>query len=251
MISAAAAPAQKRDVRRRIAPFPALRAMLGQDLALWDGNPGAPVRFFVLDGAALALYGENAWLCGSPVSPEAWEELRDFLRFVGVRRLRCTAAAPAGWQEETSLCCCALPQKRPLPLATPPAGTRLDRQPPVGEVADFLFAEDRTRRDDFYAATCPALARGLARLWALRGPAGEMLSTVGAYALWEGEAYMAMGQTLAGQRGRGLGGWLIPALANELAAEGWQPTFLCKPKRRRFYERLGFLCKGEYKQYIL
>lgn len=251
MIQAVRTPAQKRHFQRCIQGYPALRTLLGQDLVLWADNPGAPVKLFVLAGGALAVEGRNAWLCGRPAPPDGWEELRSFLRFVEVERLRTAAPAPADWPKETAICCFALPARGSLPLPPSPGGVVLDRCLPVGAAADFLFGEKTPRRDDFYAATCPAAARGLARLWAARQADGKILCTVGAYAMQGGEAYMAMGQTLPERRGQGIGGWLIVSLANALAAEGWQVTFLCKPKRRRFYERLGFSCTREYYQYII
>ena len=38
-------------------------------------------------------------------------------------------------------------------------------------------------------------------------------------------------------------------MANTLAAEGWQPVFLCSPERVPFYTRLGFTRLGEYARY--
>ena len=52
-------------------------------------------------------------------------------------------------------------------------------------------------------------------------------------------------------RGQGIGGWLIPYLANELAGEGWTVTFLCAAERCRFYERLGFVLQKQYVKYKL
>jgi len=217
--------------------------MLGRDLLVWAENPGAPVRLFVLPGAALAVSGRHAWLCGAA---DDWEELSSFLRFVGVERLRSSSAAP--WRAEMPIYCYGLRPGRCLPLAEKPE-ERPDPAPPAGEVADFLFGEDRTRRDDFYAEICPALSRGMARLWALRDVDGGILTTVGAYALYDGEAYLAMGQTLPERRGQGMGGRLIARTANLLAAEGWQVSFLCKPARCSLYERLGFEQLKIYNQY--
>ena len=79
---------------------------------------------------------------------------------------------------------------------------------------------------------------------------GETLAcTVGAYALANGQAYMACGETAEPLRGRGIGGRLIVRLANELSAEGFQPVFLCAPERVHFYTRLGFEKLGEYARY--
>lgn len=79
-------------------------------------------------------------------------------------------------------------------------------------------------------------------------PAGSVFLP---YAMANGEAYMAMGETLPELRGRGIGGWLIPYLANELAGEGWTVTFLCAAERCRFYERLGFVLQKQYVKYKL
>ena len=68
----------------------------------------------------------------------------------------------------------------------------------------------------------------------------ETSSAVGAYALANGQAYMACGETVEALRGKGVGGRLIVEMANALAAEGWMPVFLCSPDRVHFYTRLGF-----------
>lgn len=249
MIAAVGTPAQKRQFQRCIAAWPGMRAQMARDLLLWAENPGAPVRLFLLPGGALTVSGGNAMLCGRPATPDDWQELAGFLHFVGVERLRSAAPAPAGWPVETPVYCYGLAAGRQLPAGEPPAGLALDRQPPVGQVADFLFGQDAAQRDGFYSETCSALARGMAQPWALRNGAGQIVSTVGVYARIGGEAYLAMGQTAPQLRGQGIGGWLIPALANALAAQGDEVTFLCKPKRGPFYTRLGFTLLREYKQY--
>ena len=75
---------------------------------------------------------------------------------------------------------------------------------------------------------------------------GQTLCTVGAYAVANGQAYMACGQTAEPMRGKGIGGRLIVQMANALAAEGEHPVFLCAPERVHFYTRLGFAKLGEY-----
>ncbi len=111
-----------------------------------------------------------------------------------------------------------------------------------------LFPARPARRDDFYSELCTKRSRGRARVWALWQ--GETLAcTVGAYALANGQAYMACGETTEPLRGRGIGGRLIVRLANELSAEGFQPVFLCTPERVHFYTRLGFEKLGEYARY--
>ena len=81
--------------------------------------------------------------------------------------------------------------------------------------------------------------RGKALVWALR-QGSETICKVGAYALANRQAYMACGQTARPLRGKGIGGRLIVQMANELAAKGEHPVFLCSPERVRFYTRLGF-----------
>lgn len=84
--------------------------------------------------------------------------------------------------------------------------------------------------------------------WALR-QGSETICTVGAYALANRQAYMACGQTAQPLRGKGIGGRLIVQMANELAAKGEHPVFLCSPERVHFYTRLGFEKLGEYARY--
>lgn len=161
--------------------------------------------------------------------------------------------APADWVRAKTHTVFGLAAGRALPL--PPvqeelwAALRWEKSPPAGPVADALFAhQGQARRDDFYSELCTKRSRGQARVWALYQ--GESLvCTVGAYALWNGQAYMACGQTDAALRGRGIGGRLIVQMANTLAAEGWQPVFLCSPERVPFYTRLGFTRLGEYARY--
>lgn len=142
---------------------------------------------------------------------------------------------------------------RQLPLGAAPAGLALDPAPRVAAVAALAFPgkENAARRDAFYSETCTAVAHGLARLWALCGPDGGIVSMVGAYAMVAGEAYLATGETVPERRGQGIGGWLIARAANALAAEGWRVTLLCEENRRRFYTRLGFAAAGSYPRYQL
>ena len=70
-------------------------------------------------------------------------------------------------------------------------------------------------------------------VWALQ-QGGQTLCTVGAYAVANGQAYMACGQTAEPLRGKGIGGRLIVQMANALVAEGKHPVFLCAPERVHF-----------------
>lgn len=231
-----------------IAGKPFFQSLLGRDLQLWADNPGAATKLYVLPRAALALSGRSAQLCG-PV--EDWEELTLFLRFAGVEKLLADRPAPLPLRDQLHLF--GLGAGQSLPLAAPPADLTLDKAPSIGAVAEMAFpgAENAARRDAFYSETCTAVAHGLARVWALRSADGCLVSMVGAYAMANGEAYLATGETVPERRGQGIGGWLIPALANALAAEGWQVTLLCEEKRCRFYTRLGFRPLGGYGQYRL
>ena len=58
------------------------------------------------------------------------------------------------------------------------------------------------------------------------------------------------GQTAQPLRGKGIGGRLIVQMANELAAKGEHPVFLCSPERVHFYTRLGFEKLAEYIRYV-
>ena len=100
----------------------------------------------------------------------------------------------------------------------------------------------------FTLSSAPKRSRGLARVWTLERE-GNIICTVGAYALANGQAYMACGETVEALRGKGVGGRLIVEMANALAAEGWMPVFLCSPERVHFYTRLGFEKIGEYARY--
>jgi GNAT superfamily N-acetyltransferase len=135
----------------------------------------------------------------------------------------------------------------------------LNRMPNAAAVAEQLFPVDdageqvaQERREGFYATLCTKRNRGAARVWTLEDKkSGEIVCTVGAYALYAGEAYLACGQTVEALRGRGIGGRLIAQMANELAAEGWRVSLLCTEERVHFYTRMGLtqtaqlvLCKA-------
>ena len=118
----------------------------------------------------------------------------------------------------------------------------------AGAVTLDLVAVASRNEDGFYSELCSKRSRGLARVWTLERE-GNIICTVGAYALANGQAYMACGETVEALRGKGVGGRLIVEMANALAAEGWMPVFLCSPERVHFYTRLGFEKMGEYARY--
>ena len=126
----------------------------------------------------------------------------------------------------------------------------LDAQPPAMTVAQALYPTDPARRDDAYSELCSKRSRGRAVVWALQ-QGGQTVCTVGAYAIANGQAYMACGQTAEPLRGKGIGGRLIVQMANALAAEGEHPVFLCAPERVHFYTRLGFAKLGEYVRFAV
>ena len=125
----------------------------------------------------------------------------------------------------------------------------LCREASAARVAEALYPADLTRQADFYSELCTKRSRGRAVAWTLE-QGSTVVCTVGAYALCNGQAYMACGQTAEPLRGKGIGGRLIVKMANSLAAEGLRPVFLCAPERVRFYTRLGFAKQAEYARYV-
>ena len=228
---------------------PVLGATLPLDLALFGKSQ--PWRFYAGPTLALELSGSTAWLAGH-ANPE---ELASFLAFCGCENAILDEAEcppPNGWQKAEMLTVFGLAPGRTLPL--PAAEEALweqlafDREPPALTVARALYPADTARQEDFYSELCSKRTRGKALVWALQ-QGSEMVCTVGAYALADGQAYMACGQTARPLRGKGIGGRLIVRMANELAAEGYRPVFLCSPERVPFYTRLGFAKLGEYAKY--
>lgn len=207
-----------------------------------------PSRFFAGPGLAMELDGGNAVMTGV-CDPE---ELASFLRLCGVTSLMTDGPAPAGWALERMHHLFALEPGGALALPAADealwASLALDREPRAGRVAEWLFPDRSQRRADFYSELCTKRCRGLARVWTLERD-GAIQATVGAYALYGGEAYMACGQVAGALRGRGIGGRLIVSMAGGLAAEGWRVSFLCAEERVRFYTRLGFAPRGVIARY--
>ena len=151
----------------------------------------------------------------------------------------------------------------PLPAVDEALWTQLTlcREASAARVAEALYPADLTRQADFYSELCTKRSRGRAAAWTLE-QGSTVVCTVGAYALCNGQAYMACGQTAQPLRGKGIGGGrgvlrggrdggrLIVEMANSLAAEGLRPVFLCAPERVRFYTRLGFAKQAEYARYV-
>ena len=247
--------AQVKDVKRRTRfanacrGLPVLDALLPLDCALF--RKSQPWRFYAGPTLALELSGSTAWLAGH-ANPD---ELAGFLNFCGCEAVVLDEAGcppPTGWKRAKTLSVFGLPPGRQLPL--PEADAALwqslekNTEPAAGKTAEMLFPDRPGKRDDFYSELCSKRSRGLARVWTLERE-GEIVCTVGAYALADGQAYMACGETAEALRGRGIGGRLIVGMANALSAEGWMPVFLCSPERVHFYTRLGFEKMGEYARY--
>lgn len=247
--------AQVKTPRQRQRFFNACREKLclgaTMPLALSLFGKSRPGRFFAGPTLALDVGGSTAWLAGH-ANPD---ELAGFLNFCGCEAVVLDEAGcppPTGWKRAKTLSVFGLPPGRQLPLTEADAALwqslEKNTEPAAGKTAEMLFPDRPGKRDDFYSELCSKRSRGLARVWTLERE-GEIVCTVGAYALADGQAYMACGETAEALRGRGIGGRLIVGMANALSAEGWMPVFLCSPERVHFYTRLGFERLGEYARY--
>ena len=213
--------AQVKDAKRRTRfanacrGLPVLDALLPLDCALF--RKSQPWRFYAGPTLALGLSGNTAW------------------------------------HKAETLTVFGLPQGGllPLPAVDEALWTQLNlcREAPAARVAAALYPADPARQADFYSELCTKRSRGRAMAWTLE-QGSAVVCTVGAYALCNGQAYMACGQTAEPLRGRGIGGRLIVEMADSLAAEGLRPVFLCAPERVRFYTRLGFVKLAEYARYV-
>lgn len=241
MIARTDTPAGKKRFRRACRGVPCLGVLMPAEQALFGRSQ--PGRFYAGPSLALDIGGSNALAAGG-ANPE---ELAAFLDFCGCRSLITNGLPPAGWEQTEEMFCFGLEAGRCL--AVPPADEnlwssfRLETEPPPGLLADFLYPENPQRRDDFYSALCTKRNRGLGRVWALM-EGDKIAATVGAYAIWGKEAYLACGCAAQALRGRGIGGRLIASLANALAAEGMRVSLLCHPERANLYRRLGMETVG-------
>ena len=223
-------------------------------LAVFGENHPHMQFYTASPNAALQVHGRSALLCGTYNR----EETGGFCALCGVERVLADGAPPAGYVRERRLCYMVFSGadakagegsgagdasvgagelRKP-----PPAGLVLDKAPPPGETADFLMrGKGGELRDNFYAELCMKLARGAACVWAVRGARdGRMCATAGAYALTPKTAYLAAVETAGPLRGKGIGSWLVAALAAQLAAEGRRVSLHCEEGRAAFYARLGF-----------
>lgn len=117
-----------------------------------------------------------------------------------------------GWQKtcDHTIFGLAAGEQLPLPAQTEAQKALWDsltfvEDPASGPVAENLFPDRPARRDDFYSELCTKRSRGKALVWTLE-QGGNIVCTVGAYALCNGQAYMACGQTAEALRGQRVGG---------------------------------------------
>ena len=249
MITQVRTPRQRQRFRSACRGKLCLGVTMPQALELFGKSQ--PGRFFAGPTLALDVGGSTAWLAGH-ANPD---ELASFLHFCGCKAVILDEAEcppPTGWHRAETLAAFGLAPGGvlPLPAAEEPLwnSLTLNREPSAAAVARALYPADPARRDDAYSELCTKRSRGRAIVWALR-QGNAIVCTVGAYALHAGQAYMACGQTAEPLRGKGIGGRLIVQMANELAAQGLRPVFLCAPERVPFYTRLGFAKLAEYAKY--
>ncbi len=249
MIAQVTTPRQKRRFRNACRGTLCFGATMPLALELFGKSQ--PGRFFAGPTLALDIGGSTASMAGH-ANPE---ELASFLAFCGCSAVildERQAAPPTGWKRAKTHSIFGLAPGRQLPLSEADEALwqslTKNTEPAAGPVADLLFPDRPARRDDFYSELCTKRSRGLTRVWTLEQK-GKIVCTVGAYALANGQAYMACGETAEPLRGRGIGGRLIVEMANTLSAEGWKPVFLCSPERVHFYTRLGFEKLGECARY--
>ena len=113
-----------------------------------------PGRFFAGPTLALDVGGSTAWLAGH-ANPD---ELASFLHFCGCRAVVLDEAEcppPTGWARVKSHFVFGLTPGKQLPEPaveeTLWASLHFDPEPPAGPVAQMLFPDRPTRRDDFYS----------------------------------------------------------------------------------------------------
>ena len=234
MITSATTPAQQAEFARRIAGKPYFAAVMGTALTLFGQKPGSGWSFYLLPGGALP-------------DADTAEELQSFLRFVCTDRVLTEQPLPFG-TEAPPLTLWRLPKGRVLPLPpAPPAALMLTEQPAMLPVSRLAFA-DKAQADGFYSAACTAMAHGIGCCHALLQD-GTPVCTVGCFSQSKTESYMSAGVTAPAWRGRGLAGWLIVRMANELAQQR-DAVFACEQALNGWYRSLGFRQNGIIQQYI-
>ncbi len=250
MIARVNTPARRARFRNACRGHWVLDALLPLDQQIFGKKPARTVLCWPHTGAGTQRpHGMGSRACKP-------EELASFLAFCGCGSVildEGVCPPPTGWHRAETLTVFGLAPGKVLPLPAVEdalwSSLTLDAQPPAMTVAQALYPTDPARRDDAYSELCSKRSRGRAVVWALQ-QGGQTVCTVGAYAVANGQAYMACGQTAEPLRGKGIGGRLIVQMANALAAEGEHPVFLCAPERVHFYTRLGFAKLGEYVRFV-
>lgn len=197
-------------------------------------------------GEKIALDANGSHVIASGVADP--EELAGFLAFLDKHELLTDGTVPAGWQPCDQLRLFTLPAGSALTEPPRPEKLELNEMPSPMQVASFLFGDRPERRDNFYAELCTKRNHGKAVVWTLERD-GSLVATAGAVAMEAGQAYLACVETVEPLRGRGIGGWLVPHLANHLARQGWNVVLLARQERVPFYTRLGFAPAGTYPVY--
>lgn len=230
-------------------------ALAGQDLPAlqmavhqraFGELPGSGWQFYT-GGAedalfALAFSGTSAQCCGA-CDPE---ELSSFLRFLGTEQLTWRGPCPPGFHAEQPLCQMRMALKNAPEPGAIPQGFALMKEPPMFPVTELVAqdpefaAQEQEFKDSFYARSCALRNRGLAEIWALSDSAGRLAATAGIYARDEKQAFLSGVHTHSALRNRGLGGWLVSALAAHMAQQNTETVLWCRPRREPFYRALGF-----------
>lgn len=252
MIQSVATSEHRAEFSRRIRNKPYFEATMGTHHALFGAHPASGWSFYLLPGnAALTLRGGTATLCGALPTGEAGqetvEELQGFLHFLRVDRLLSEQQPLNGWQRAESLLLWELRRGGQLPLsALPSPALQYSERPAMLPVSRLVFPDSENEQEQFYSLACTSIAHGIGCCRALLDN-GTPVCTVGCYEKSDHEAYMSAGVTAPEWRGRGMAGWLIVRLANELAVER-TVRFASSPALRDFYTRLGFAQVGAIQQ---
>ena len=210
MIARVNTPARRARFRNACRGRWVLDALLPLDQQIFGKSQ--PGRFYAGPTLALELSGRTAWAAGH-ANPE---ELASFLAFCGCGSVildEGVCPPPTGWQRAETLTVFGLAPGKVLPLPAVEdalwSSLTLDAQPPAMTVAQALYPTDPARRDDAYSELCSKRSRGRAVVWALQ-QGEQTVCTVGAYAVANGQAYMACGQTAKASAGGSSCRWPTP-----------------------------------------
>lgn len=199
-------------------------------------------QFWLSHAAAIALAGNTA----SAVGEYDPEEMGAFLDFSGMEQFIAVGPAPAGWTLAETLY--GYRAAQPLAACCPP-GVTVEQEPSLWTAAEIsLHGKRREEVENFYAQMCAKRNHGMARHWVAL-LAGKPVCAVAATEISREAAYLSQGSTLPEYRGRRIGGFLIASMANDLLAEGIEPTLLCRQERCHFYDAMGMTLTTNYNLY--